>query len=57
MGEGILFWVAGLSGLGYGRAAGVGETEDFGYFVEDFAYGVVFCGADYFEVVVVFHVD
>ena len=40
-----------------GGAAGVGEAEEFGYFVEDFADGVVAGGADDIEMVVVGHVD
>ena len=38
-------------------AAGVGEAEDFGGFVEGFADGVVEGGADDFEGVVALHVD
>ena len=45
------------SGLGDGGAAGVGEAEDFGDFVEAFADGVVAGGADDFEIVMFFHID
>ena len=41
--------VAGFGSFGDGGAAGVGEAEDFGYFVEAFSYGVVAGGGYYFE--------
>ena len=44
-------------GLSNGGAAWIGETEDFGDFVEDFADGVVTSAADNMEIVVVSHVD
>lgn len=51
-GERVFFGVAILSVLRDFGAAGIGETEDFGDFVETFADGVVFRGADDFEGVV-----
>jgi len=38
-------------------ASGIGETEDFGDFIESFADGIVQSGADNFEIIVRFHVD
>ena len=57
VGEVIFFGVAFGCGSGDGGAAGVGETEDFGDFVEAFADGVVQGGADDVEVVVLLHFD
>ena len=57
VGEGVFFRVAGFGGGGDGGAAGVGEAEDFGDFVEAFADGVVEGGADDVEVVVAGHAD
>ena len=37
----VFIWVAGFGGVGDGGAAGVGEAEDFGDFVEAFADSVV----------------
>ena len=41
MREVVFIWVAGFGGVGDGRAAGVGEAEDFGDFVEAFTDSVV----------------
>ena len=57
VGEAIFVGVAFFCGLSDGGAAGVGEAEDFGDFVEAFADGVVQSGADDVEVVVLGHAD
>ncbi len=57
VGERVFFWGALFCGLGDGGAAGVGETEDFGDFVETFADGVVESSADDLEVVMFSHAD
>ena len=55
MGETIFFGVALFGFFRDGGAAWVGETEDFGDFVERFADGVVGRCADDFEVVMAGH--
>ncbi len=45
----IFFGVAGFSGVSDRGAARIGETEDFGDFIESFADGVVESGTDDFE--------
>ena len=57
VGEVVFFWVAGFGGARDGGAAGVGEAEDFGDFVEAFADGVVQRRADDVEFVVGGHAD
>ena len=57
MGEFVFVFVAFEGGLRDGGAAGVGEAEDFGDFVEAFADGVVASGADDLEVAVAGHFD
>lgn len=57
MREFVFFGVTFFGSLGDGRAARIGETEDFGDFVENFADGVIVGCADNFEVVVVLHED
>ena len=57
VGERVFGWVAGEGTLSNIGAAGVGEAEDFGDFVETFTDGVVTSGADNFEMVVFGHVD
>lgn len=57
MGELIFFGVAISCSFGDRGTARVGETEDFGDFVEAFADGVVESRADDFEVVVGGHFD
>lgn len=55
--EGVFVAVAMFGDLADLRAAWVGETEDFGDFVETFADGVISGGADDVEMVVFCHVN
>ena len=57
VGEVVFVGIAIFGGCGDGGAAGVGEAEDFGDFVETLADGVVAGGADDFEGVVGRHVE